>query len=111
MVCSDLTCDYAMTENQDILFAKLNLETAVISWRELQRFFAQGKVLYVNSDEDLVAIARKIATDQTDEVNRLIKGSIINTVSDEQAKVMIEQESRVWAVVVAPWVLIQQASD
>lgn len=96
-----------MTEDSDILFAKLNFETAIIPWQELQRFFAQGKVLMVNSGKDLVTIARDIAADQTDELNRLINDSIISPVTDEQAKAMIEHDLQVWAVVIAPWVLIQ----
>ena len=100
-----------MTKDHDILFTKLNLETAKIAWQELQRFFAQGKVLIVHPDQDLVTIANQIAANHTTEINDLIKDSIINLVADNQAKAMIENESQVWAVVVAPWVLIQQISE
>lgn len=97
-----------MTQELDILSAKINLETARIPWRELQRFFAQGRVLIVESDHDLVAIARNIADDRTGEIKSLIDASIIRQVNDKQAKVMIEHDSMVWAVVIAPWILIQQ---
>lgn len=99
-----------MAKDQDILFAKLNLETAKIPWRELQRFFAQGKVLMVKPDQDLVTIARHIATDQAGVINTLINDSVINRVTDEQAQAMIDDDSLVWAVVTAPWVLIQQVA-
>lgn len=92
---------------QDILFAKLNLETARIPWRDLQRFFAQGKVLMVDLDRDLVSVACQMASDQAVQINRLINSADIQRVTDEQAKAMIKQDSQVWAVVVAPWVLIQ----
>ena len=36
--------------------AKINTETARISWKELQRFFASGKTLYVEADLDHVPI-------------------------------------------------------
>lgn len=94
-------------KEQDILFAKLNLETARIQWRELQRFFAQGKVFMVDIDRDLVSIAHKVASDQADQIDKLIHNAVIHRVTDDQAKTMIEHDSQVWAVVVAPWVLIQ----
>ena len=94
-------------KEQDILFAKLNLETARIPWRQLQRFFAQGKVFMVDPDRDLVSTACKIASDQADQIDDLIRQALICRVTDDQARTMIEQESEVWAVVVAPWVLVQ----
>ena len=99
-----------MTKDNDILHAKLNLETAKIPWRDLQRFFAQGKVLLVSTDHDLVTIAAHIAADQAKVIDSLVKASTLSLVTDEQAKDMIEQDSQVWAVVIAPWVLIQQIS-
>ena len=99
-----------MPEIQDpLLFSKLNLETAIIDWTELQRFFAQGKVLFIDKNTDLVSTAESIASDQSDQVSKLIQKHTINLVSDEQAKQWIESNSQVWAVVVAPWVLVQEA--
>ena len=100
-----------MTNEQDLLFAKLNLDTAIIRWHELQRFFAQGKVLIVNSDQDLVTVAKHLAADSTKEINHLIKASMLSLVTDDEAREMIENDSQVWAVVVAPWVLIQKVSE
>ena len=107
MVCVFNSHAGMMMNEQDVLFAKLNLETAQIPWCELQRFFAQGKVFMVDAERDLVSIAHQVACDQADKIDRLINDSVINRVTDEQAKTMIERDSVVWAVVVAPWVLIQ----
>lgn len=99
-----------MSKKQDpLLFSKLNLETAKIDWTELQRFFAQGKVLFVGNHQDLVSIAEMCASDQSHQVANLIQKQTINLVSDEQAKQWIENNSQVWAVVVAPWVLVQES--
>ena len=97
--------------NDDLLFAKLNVETAVIPWRELQRFFAQGKVLVVNKDIDLVTMARDIAANQSDRVLESMKRSSLNLVSDDQAKKWIKDDTPLWAVVVAPWVLVQELGE
>ncbi len=90
-----------------LLFNKLNLETAQIPWHELQRFFAQGKVLCINNNQDLVSIAESIANDDSQHIDELIKSNTINLVSDQQAKQWFENDQNVWAVVVAPWVLVQ----
>ena len=99
-----------MPEKQDpLLFSKLNQETAIISWHDLQRFFAQGKVLFVDKHLDLVSIAELCASDQSQQVVDLIQKKTINLVSDEQAKRWVLNNTEVWAVVVAPWVLVQEA--
>ncbi len=98
-----------MQQHDSLLFAKLNLETAKIPWRELQRFFAQGKVLLVDEKQDIVSIAELMANNDADQVNTLIQEQKIKLVSDDQAKIWINNDQLVWAVVVAPWVLVQQA--
>jgi hypothetical protein len=47
----------------EILQAKLNLETAQIPWRELQRFFASGTAISVAAELDLMQVASVIAQD------------------------------------------------
>ncbi|WP_373813542.1 DUF2288 family protein, partial [Neisseria dentiae] len=39
--------------NDNLLNSKLNLETARISWNELQPHFARGAAVYVSADLDL----------------------------------------------------------
>ena len=48
-------------EDQDALErARINQETARLPWRELQRFFAQGRVIAVAPELDLVELALRI---------------------------------------------------
>ncbi len=47
-----------MTEQTSTLYAKLLGETAVISWAELQPFFARGALLQVDAALDLVKSPR-----------------------------------------------------
>ena len=35
---------------------KVNLETAKIHWKDLQRFFAKGEAVWVSSELDLVEV-------------------------------------------------------
>ena len=92
----------------DIVQAKINLETAQIPWRELQRFFASGKAIAVDSSLDLTEIARVIARDQSAQLKQWMGASLVGSVSDKQAQIWYEQNALVWAVVVKPWVLVQE---
>ncbi len=85
----------------------LNLQTAQIPWLELQRSYAQGRVIAVRSDLDLVQIAAQLVENDTDSVESLIRQNAIMFASDEQALKWFEKDAQLWAVVVTPWVLVQ----
>ncbi|HTH44438.1 MAG TPA: DUF2288 family protein, partial [Oxalicibacterium sp.] len=44
-------------QEQQLLHAKLNMETAQMAWSELLRYFAGGHVIAVSSELDLVEVA------------------------------------------------------
>ena len=88
--------------------AKLVAETARIPWRELQRFFAQGRVIDVHPDLDLVEMALSIARDEARVIAPEMQQGRIALVSDERARAWLAADAEVWAVVVKPWVLIQE---
>ncbi len=87
--------------------AKINSETARIPWKELQRFFASGKTLLVDAELDLVEAGFAFHQDQADRVAQWLEQEQISVVSTELAKQWVESNAEVWAVVVKPWVLIQ----
>jgi hypothetical protein len=90
---------------------KLNLETAKLSWSELQTFFARGVVIVVNPELDLLEIAAYLCDDRSNEIERLITEGKITRATDEHARHWVESEPIFWAVVVAPWVLVQEIND
>ena len=92
---------------QEILRAKVNLETSRIAWKELQRFFASGAAIFVSDDLDLVEVAFQFAQDNKAQVERWLLTDKAGKVSDEQARIWLEADATVWAVVVSPWVLVQ----
>jgi hypothetical protein len=98
------------TENSSEIFrAKVNLETAQIAWRELQRFFANGSALNVSPDLDLVEVAYQVSQDNAAQIRQWMTEGKFGKVTDEQAAAWIEADLQVWAVVVSPWVLVQPA--
>ena len=86
----------------------LNAQTGRIGWPELARHFARGLVIDVSPDEDLLAIAEALVRDQADEIDRLHKSGRLHRATDQDAIRWQEENSQFWAVVVAPWVLVQE---
>lgn len=91
----------------DLEKAKMNLETSTIPWSELQRFFAAGLAIAVADELDLIEVASQFALDNKNQVEAWLKAGQVGHVSDAQACAWIAADSSVWAVVVKPWVLVQ----
>jgi hypothetical protein len=87
---------------------KLNLETGLIPWNQLQRFFASGQAIIVATDLDLVEVAQAFSIDDKTQVEAWLKQNKVTKVSDQQAINWINSNIEVWAVVVKPWVLVQE---
>lgn len=97
-----------MSENTSTLYAKLLGETAKISWEELQPFFARGQLLWVAADQDLVAVAEALATDDKARVSAWLQVGHLARVEPPLAEDLLARDPELWAVVVAPWVVIQE---
>lgn len=90
---------------------KLVAETARIHWRELQRFFAQGLVLVVDDSLDLIDVACWIAKDDSTQIKPLQLNKQIMPPSNQQARDWYDDDTALWSVVVAPFVLVQARSE
>jgi len=86
---------------------KLNQETAQIHWHELQRFFASGNAIMVDAQLDLHDVAIQIAQDNAEQIKSWMAAGLIDAVKDTQAQQWYEQNTLLWAVVIKPWVLVQ----
>ncbi len=92
---------------QEIFRAKVNLETARMPWREMQRYFASGAALYVSPDLDLVETAFQMSEDNAALISQWMKAGLFGKVTDDQARIWFDADATLWAVVVSPWVLVQ----
>ena len=90
------------------LFHKLNGETAELSWRELESHFARGVIVRVAPELDLVRVAVSFTRDDRRMVEELMSDGRVATATDSDAIVWADIQPTFWAVVVAPWVLIQE---
>lgn len=95
------------SETTAVLKAKLNQETARITWPDLQRFFANGSALAVHSDLDLLEVAVAMTQDQAEQIKDWLETGQLGPVSDQQALEWHEQNPPLWALVIKPWVLVQ----
>jgi hypothetical protein len=92
------------------LYLKLIAETAQIGWSELERFFARGALLRVARDLDLVSVAEAVASDDTKRVTEWLSSGLIERVQAETAADFAARDPELWAVVVSPWVCVQERS-
>ncbi len=86
-------------------------ETAKIDWPSLQRYYARGQLILVNPDLDLVDIAVRIALDDTETISGYLERTLLQKPDDDMAKQWLVGGESFWAVVAAPWVLIQSVDD
>lgn len=96
------------TDLKQQVIADLHLETAKIPWTELQRFFAGGKLLLLDSGEDMLEVAASLVANDVERLEMLIKGELLFHPNDEQAKQWLADDAELWAVVLKPWVLVQE---
>ncbi|MFM2006615.1 MAG: hypothetical protein RLZZ09_2270 [Pseudomonadota bacterium] len=87
---------------------KLAAESGVITWPELQRHFARGVVVVVSPPLDLLGVAAAMARDDTVMLGDWMQSSYVLRATDEQARQWELAQPALKAVVVAPWVLVQE---
>lgn len=97
-----------MEETELPLKERLNLQTARISWSEIERFFARGRVLDVAAEIDLIEVAVALTEDNVEKFDRWTQTSQVRHLSDATAKQWVKDDNNLWAVVIAPWVIAQK---
>lgn len=94
-------------EKDEELRAKINMETARLPWSELQRHFAQGTVIYVSEELDLIDVGVRISHDDKDSIARWMAEGKVAKVSDVQAQTWAASGASLWASVISPFILVQ----
>lgn len=95
----------------ELIYAKLNLETAPIAWADLQKFFASGLVIKVDPSLDMIQIATHMSLDQAEAIKDAVSQGLVAPVKDQEALSWFEQQAILWSVVVRPWVLVQDKGE
>ncbi|MDT8385949.1 MAG: DUF2288 domain-containing protein [Thiogranum sp.] len=87
---------------------EFNQQTARITWPELERHFARGVVIEVDAGLDLVEVATSFANDEQPVVQEWLAAGQVQPLSTDTARRWNRGDAELWAVVVAPWVLVQE---
>ncbi|MEM8843966.1 MAG: DUF2288 domain-containing protein [Pseudomonadota bacterium] len=87
--------------------ANILAETAKAPWKELERFYAQGKLILVCDGLDLVEVAYEFSTDNTDKTQQWIDSGKLLRDFNKQANEFVQSDAKLWCVVIKPWILIQ----
>jgi hypothetical protein len=98
-------------DDRDDIRAKLNLETSKIRWKDLQTYFARGHVVRVSPALDLLEVAAELTADNKARFEHWMSADKVGEVTPDQARQWFDQDAELWAVVVAPWVLVQDRND
>jgi len=93
--------------SRDDIKAKLNLETSRINWHELQTYYARGQVVRVAPELDLLEVAAELTADNKAQFEQWMQKGEVGDVSPDVARTWYDRNAELWAVVVAPWVLVQ----
>ena len=93
--------------NPELIKAKIVSETARINWLELQKFYAAGSVITVAAQLDLVDVAFAFSCDNKAQVADWLASGVVGRTTEQQAQHWFTQQTELWAVVISPWILVQ----
>ena len=99
-----------MDPTQEELEGIMNAQTGQINWQELEPHFAKGVVIKVSSDLDLINVATAVIEDNKDQVSDWMESKQIAHAIEKDAIEWGVRDPTFWAVVTAPWVLVQEIS-
>lgn len=101
------TDSFTQLTAREELVAKLNGETAIVAWHEIERFFAKGNLLLIEQGVDLINCAADMSLDNKESIGKLISEEKIQSMPIEFVKANCQPETEFWTVVVAPYILAQ----
>ena len=100
-----------MSEHEKLVREELNEQTAKIEWKELERHFARGVLIKVTPELDLVEVGAAMVRDDVKLLEVWAKEGKVVRAGEEDARRWVDSDPVFWAVVVAPWVLVQEAYE
>ena len=73
----------------------------------MQKFYAAGSVGTINTEHDLVEVAYAFSADDKTQVANWLAAGTVGRTTEQQAQQWFDNNTELWAVVIAPWVLVQ----
>jgi len=97
--------------NAEELRQTLNIESGKCGWPEIQVQFARGMVVVIDPSLDLIDVSEKFVKDDKNSIEQWMNDNKICRATDADAKTWVNSDPTFWAVVVPPWVLVQNILD
>lgn len=97
--------------SDDQLKERLNQETGKLEWKELAPHFARGAVIAVDARLDLIEVAGCMIKDNKEKLKSWMDEGLVKRSTDDDAREWTEKKSIFWAVVAAPWVIVQEVVE
>ncbi|MGE8345096.1 DUF2288 domain-containing protein [Pseudomonas helleri] len=97
-----------MNQEPSTLYAKLLGETSTIEWKVLLPFFAKGDLLWVDPALDLIDAAIAVTQDEAEKIKAWMASGVFGKMTTEHALDVNARDPELWAVVVSPWVMVQE---
>ncbi len=91
--------------------AKIVAETAVVPWKDLEKFYPQGKLILVDETLNLVDVGYSISLDDATKIIEWMEQDLLVKEFDNQAKAWHNENADVWSVVINPWILVQTIKE
>lgn len=96
----------------DEAYAAILGATAQIEWKVLEPHFARGDLLVVDAALDLVQVAAAMMEDNSEAIKGWMDAAQLQVATDSRAADWAERNpDTLWAVVIRPWVLVQERAS
>jgi hypothetical protein len=99
------------SSREDLLREEFHQQTARIAWHDMQTYYARGSVIRVGEELNLVEVAVQLGMDNTGQFQAWIEAGAIASVRESEAQLWFDSNPTLWAVVAAPWVLVQAIAE
>ncbi len=98
-----------MKKNEQVKsYEQLKGECAPVFYKEVEKFFAKGMLVFVGRDLDIIHVAEVIAQDDTQQIQQWIAQEQLTRVHDDFAKKWSKNNEPLLAITAVPWVLVQE---
>lgn len=90
------------------LRSELLSQTGDVEWHEMEVHFARGMLIRIAPELDLTDVAMHMIRDRKELIEEWASNGQVLRATDEDARRWYESTPRFRAVVIAPWVLVQE---
>lgn len=97
-----------MEHTHEELCGILNEQAGKLLWSDLEKHFARGVIIKIGSEMDLVEVAASIVEDNKVAMAAWMNEVKVSNADEKDAADWLKRQPEFWAVVVAPWVVVQE---